>query len=555
MATRRGRSSASPAPGAKITAPVSREFETILTPDALEFLAKLVRKFSGRRAELLAGRAERLARIDGGELPGFLPETKPIRESDWSIAREPHDLQKRHVEITGPAGDRKMVINALNSGADAYMADFEDSQSPTWEACIQGQINLRDAVDGSISFASPNGKEYMLNPRTAVLMVRFRGLHLLEKHVLIDRRPVPASLFDFALYFFHNWKNLASRNTGPYFYLPKMESHLEARLWNDVFNFSEDELRLTRGTIRATVLVETILAGFEMDEILYELRDHSAGLNCGRWDYIFSFIKKFRNRREFVLPDRAQVTMDKAFLGAYVSLSIATCHRRNAHSIGGMSAYIPVRDPGANRLAMERVRADKEREVRAGHDGTWVAHPGLVPLAREIFSKMGGDDQIHRKFEDVSVTPADLLEIPDGDVTESGVRTNIGVGVQYMEAWLRGKGSVPLNNLMEDAATAEICRAQLWQWTRHRARLKDGRVMNLSLFHQLMEEELEKIRGRIGEESYASGEFKLARGLFDRMVSARDFPEFMTLPAYEELLKLERKRSRLEKAESRMPSI
>jgi malate synthase len=531
-----------PSPGIAITVPVSAEFATILTPGALEFLSKLVRKFSKRREELLARRDQRQARIDAGEMPGFLRESEEIRNSEWTIAREPHDLQKRHVEITGPSGDRKMVINALNSGADTYMADFEDSQSPTWEATVQGQVNLREAVKGTISYTSSEGKEYKLHPRTAVLIARPRGWHLLEKHVLLDGQPVSASLFDFALYLFHNSKSLLAKGSGPYFYLPKMESHLEARLWNDVFNFSEEELGLTRGTIKATVLIETILAGFEMDEILYELREHSAGLNCGRWDYIFSFIKKFRNKPELVLPDRAQVTMDKAFLGAYVDLSIKTCHRRNAHSIGGMSAYIPVKEEAANRIAMENVRADKEREVNAGHDGTWVAHPGLVPLAMQIFSSIGGDNQIQKsKRQEVAVSAADLVKTPGGGVTETGVRTNISVGIQYLEAWLRGKGSVPLNNLMEDAATAEICRAQLWQWIRNGTKLSDGRTMSLEIFRTIMEEELEKIKRQTGGESVLPRQFDLARELFSRMVSAKDFPEFLTLPAYEELLKLEKR--------------
>jgi malate synthase len=531
-----------PSPGIAITVRVSAEFATVLTPEALEFLSKLVRKFSKRREELLARRAQMQAKIDAGEMPGFLPETEKIRNSEWTIAREPHDLQKRHVEITGPSGDRKMVINALNSGADTYMADFEDSQSPTWEATIQGQVNLREAVNGTISYVSAEGKEYRLNPKTAVLIARPRGWHLLEKHVLLDGQPVSASMFDFALYLFHNSKTLLAKGSGPYLYLPKMESHLEARLWNDAFNFSEEELGLTRGTIKATVLIETILAGFEMDEILHELREHSAGLNCGRWDYIFSFIKKFRNKPELVLPDRGQITMDKAFLGAYVDLSIKTCHRRNAHSIGGMSAYIPVKEQAANHTAMEKVRADKEREVNAGHDGTWVAHPGLVPLAMQIFSSIGGDHQIQkRKRQEVAVSAADLVKIPGGGVTETGVRTNISVGIQYLEAWLRGKGSVPLNNLMEDAATAEICRAQLWQWIRNGTKLIDGRTMSLEIFRTIMEEELERIKRQIGGESVLPRQFALARELFSRMVSAKDFPEFLTVPAYEELLKLEKR--------------
>ena len=541
MRTREERSPVGSTPGVTIRFPPAfrQEAQGVLTREALEFLSRVVREFSQRRTELLARRIERQARIDGGQMPDFLRETKHVRQGDWTIAKEPDDLQRRHVEITGPACDRKMVINALNSGADAYMADFEDSQSPTWENTIQAQINLRDAIDGTISYTSPEGREYKLNPRVAVLMVRPRGWHLPEKHVLVDGRPVPGSLFDFSLYLFHNLRRLRSKGTGPYFYLPKMESHLEARLWDDVFSFSEDALGMPRGTIKATALIETLPAGFEMDEILYELREHSAGLNCGRWDYIFSFIKKLRNHPKFVLPDRAQVTMDKAFLGAYVNLSIKTCHRRNAHSIGGMSAYIPVKDEKANQLAMEKVRADKEREVRAGHDGTWVAHPGLVPLAKQVFSTIEADHQIQSaKREDVSVTAADLLKVPEGDVTEAGLRTNISVGVQYMEAWLRGKGSVPINNLMEDAATAEICRAQLWQWIRAGARLKDGRAVNLALFRTTMDEEIERLGvGKRGQDF--AGRLGLARRLFDTMVSAHEFPDFMTLPAYDELLKLE----------------
>ena len=535
----------SPVDGVAILAPVSEEYARILTPEALALLARLVRKFSKTREELLENRVQRQRKIDAGLMPGFLAETKQIRESEWTIVPEPADLQERHVEITGPAGDRKMVINALNSGADTYMADFEDSQSPTWDATIQGQINLRDATDGTISYSSPEGKRYRLNPKTAVLIVRPRGWHLLEEHVLVDGRPVSASIFDYCLYFSHNAKKLVSKGTGPYFYLPKLESHLEARLWNEIFDFSEDHLGMPRGTIRATALIETILAGFEMDEILFELKDHSAGLNCGRWDYIFSFIKKFRNLSDMVLPDRAQVTMDKAFLGAYVSLSIQTCHRRNAHSIGGMSAYIPVRDEKANQVAMQKVRADKEREVRAGHDGTWVAHPGLVPLAKQIFSSISGPHQIARKRGDVTLSAADLVRIPEGDVTEGGVRTNISVGIQYLEAWLRGRGSVPLNNMMEDAATAEICRAQLWQWIRHGTKLSDGRTMTNALFLDLMKQELEKIESQVGKGGFAAGRFGLAKGLFERMVISDEFPEFLTLAAYEELLSLEKNEGHL----------
>jgi malate synthase len=533
-------STESPVEGLRVLAPVPKNYAAILTPEALDFLEDLIRRFSTRREELLELRIRRQARIDAGELPAFPPETKQIRNSDWQIAPEPADLQKRIVEITGPAGDRKMVINALNSGADTYMADFEDSQSPTWDNTIQGQINVGDAINGTISYTSPEGKRYRLNSKTAVLIVRPRGWHLLEKHVLVDGSPVSASIFDFSLNFFHNARKLVSKKSGPYFYLPKIESYLEARLWNDIFDFSEVKLGLDAGVTKATVLIETILAGFEMDEILYELRDHSAGLNCGRWDYIFSFIKKFRGSPDMVLPDRAQVTMDKAFLRAYVDLSIKTCHRRNAHSIGGMSAYIPVKDEKANQIALQSVRADKEREVGAGHDGTWVAHPGLVPLASEVFSLIGGPHQMTNKREDVLVKPAHLLQVPQGEITEGGVRTNASVGIRYLEAWLRGKGSVPINNLMEDAATAEICRAQLWQWMHHGTKLKDGRTINESLFRGLLNSELEMIKSQVGEAAFRAGEFELARRLFENIVTSNQFVEFLTLPAYEELLGLEK---------------
>jgi malate synthase len=419
------------------------------------------------------------------------------------------------------------------------MSDFEDSQSPTWNATIQGQLNLRDAIQRTIHYESPEGKAYRLDAKPAVLIVRPRGWHLLERHVLVDGKPVSASIFDFALYFFHNAKRLIANGSGPYFYLPKMESHLEARLWNSIFNFSEDRLGLPHGTVRATVLIETILAGFEMDEILYELRTHSAGLNCGRWDYIFSFIKKFREKKAMVLPDRSSVTMDKAFLAAYVKLSVKTCHRRGAHSIGGMSAYIPVKNEEANRLAMEKVTADKERELKAGHDGTWVAHPGLVPLAKEIFSKMNGSHQMHNLREDVVVSQSDLLSIPTGEATEKGVRTNISVGIQYLEAWLKGKGSVPIDNLMEDAATAEICRAQLWQWIRHGTKLSGGKTVTRELFRALLDEEVDSIRTRIGQEAFQASQFKRSISLFDDVVTADEFQDFLTLSAYEELLSLE----------------
>ncbi len=522
--------------GVEVRAPVSAEFAEILTPEALSFVALLQRTFGARRQELLRLRAERQARIDAGAWPDFLPETRAIREGDWAIAPVPDDLQDRRVEITGPSGDRKMVINALNSGARVFMADFEDANSPTWENTILGQINVRDAIRRTISYTSPEGKPYALNETVATLIVRPRGWHLPEKHVLVDGAPISGSLFDFGLYLFHNAQALAAINSGPYYYLPKLESHLEARLWNDVFVLAQQELGLPRGTIKATVLIETILAAFEMDEILYELRDHSAGLNCGRWDYIFSYIKKFRRKPEVILPDRALVTMTSPFMRAYSLLAIKTCHRRGAHAIGGMAAQIPVKsDPVANEEAMSKVRADKERESRDGHDGTWVAHPGLVPIALESFDRhMPSPNQIGKQRDDVQVSAADLLEVPIGPITEAGVRTNVSVGLQYVEAWLRGMGCVPINNLMEDAATAEISRAQLWQWVRHpRGVLDDGRKVTPELFNGVLDETLEAMRRRLGEGGYAASRFEQAADLFRRLTLADDFVEFLTLPGYD----------------------
>jgi malate synthase len=508
------------------TTALRNEIETqILTPEASSFLTKLSREFEARRQELLARRAARQQQIDAGQLPDFLPETARIREAEWTVAHIPHDLLDRRVEITGPV-DRKMIINALNSGASVFMADFEDSNSPTWQNNLEGQFNLRDAVEGTISYVSPEGKRYDLNSKVATLLVRPRGWHLVERHFLVDEKPISASLFDFGLYFFHNAQRLVRKGTGPYFYLPKMESHLEARLWNDVFYFVQDELGIPRGTIRATVLIETILAAFEMDEILYELRQHSSGLNCGRWDYIFSFIKKFRNHPGFVLPDRSIVTMDKHFLKSYVDLLIQTCHRRGIHAMGGMAAQIPIKnDPAANEKALEKVRQDKLREVRAGHDGTWVAHPGLVPIAKEVFdAHMKEANQIGRRREDVSVTAKDLLAVPEGQITEEGLRWNIDVGLQYLESWLRGSGCVPIYNLMEDAATAEICRAQVWQWVRHGARLSDGRPVTQEMVRQVIAEQKSKLKsGRIVE----------AAEIYDRMITSPDFAEFLTLVAYD----------------------
>lgn len=522
--------------GIEVRGPLHEGFEQILRPEALQLVATLQREFNSTREQLLQRRADRQREIDGGKLPDFLPETEEIREGDWTVASIPRDLQDRRVEITGPSGDRKMVINALNSGAKIFMVDFEDAQSPTWEGLIQGQINLRDANRRTIDFTSPEGKAYKLNDEVAVMMARPRGWHLLEKHVLVDGQPVSGSLFDFALYFFHNAQELLDRGSGPYFYLPKLESHLEARLWNDVFVRAQEIVGIPRGTIRATVLIETILATFEMDEILYELREHSAGLNCGRWDYIFSAIKKFRNLENFIYPERVQVTMTVPFMRAYSLLTIKTCHRRGIHAIGGMSAFIPVRnDPEANDRAFAQVRADKEREANDGHDGTWVAHPGLVPVALDVFNNvMPQPNQIDKKRDDVHVTADDLLAVPDGTITEQGLRTNISVGVQYIGAWLGGQGAVPINNLMEDAATAEISRAQVWQWARHpKGILDDGRKVTLDLFDQLLAEEMEKIEAAVDPQRTPN--YRRAAQLFSDLTHSDEFVEFLTLPGYEML--------------------
>jgi len=524
--------------GVSVLRPIPPGADAILSHDALAFVATLERAFRQRRATLLRRREERQAALDAGVLPDFLPDTAEVRAAEWSVAPIPADLRDRRVEITGPSGDRKMVINALNSGASVFMADFEDANSPTWENTVGGQLNLYDAIRRTVDYTSPEGKAYSLNPEVATLIVRPRGWHLPEKHVLVDGQEVSGSLFDFALYLFHNARELLARGSGPYYYLPKLESHLEARLWNDVFARAQDELGLPQGTVRATVLIETILAAFEMDEILYELRDHSSGLNCGRWDYIFSYIKKLRNRPEVILPDRALVTMTTPFMRAYSLLCIQTCHRRNVHAIGGMAAYIPIKgDPAANELAASKVREDKQREARDGHDGTWVAHPGLVPTALEVFDELmpraKGPNQIERKREDVRVTAADLLEVPEGPITEGGLRTNISVGTQYIEAWLRGMGAVPINNLMEDAATAEISRAQLWQWIRHpRGVLDDGRKVTRELFESMLRTELDTLRERVGEQRFAAGQYRTAAELFTRLTTADEFIEFLTLPGY-----------------------
>ncbi|HET9329168.1 MAG TPA: malate synthase A [Steroidobacteraceae bacterium] len=507
----------------------------VLTPLALQLLASLHRRFNPRRLALLAQREARQRELDDGARPDFLPATAKIRAEDWRVAPVPADLQDRRVEITGPV-ERKMIINALNAPVKAFMADFEDSCAPTWENIVRGQVNLADAVRRNISFADPaTGKIYRLAERTATLIVRPRGWHLPEKHVRIAGEAVSGALFDFALFLANNHEALARRGTGPYFYLPKMESHLEARLWNDVFNAAQDALGIKRGTIKATVLIETLLAAFEMDEILYELREHSAGLNCGRWDYIFSYIKKFRNRRDCLLPDRASVTMERHFLKSYVDLLIKTCHRRGAHAMGGMAAQIPIRDdPRANEAAMARVRADKLREARAGHDGTWIAHPGLAEVAREPFDAvMQGPNQLGVLRADVTVTAADLLQVPEGEITEAGVRGCIRVGVQYLESWLRGNGCVPLYHLMEDAATAEICRAQLWQWLHHGARTSDGRPISMARFDALLTAELEHIHAEVGATRLTHGMFPTAARLFEQMTKSDVFDEFLTLPAYE----------------------
>jgi malate synthase len=522
------------AKGVVIRGPVRPGYEHILTPEAVSFAAELERTFGAERRRLLARRTELQARLDTGWKPDFLPETRDIRESEWEVAKIPKDLLDRRVEITGPT-DRKMVINALNSGANVFMADFEDATTPTWDNLIDGQKNLYDAVRRTITYDDPRtGRHYAVNADPAVLLVRPRGWHLPEAHVLVDGAPMSGALFDFALYFFHNAHALEVRGTGPYFYLPKLESHLEARLWNDVFNHAQDRLGLPRGTIRATVLIETIMAAFEMDEILYELRDHSAGLNCGRWDYIFSYIKKFAKplseQTDTMLPDRGQMTMTTHFLRSYSLLLIKTCHRRGAHAMGGMAAQIPIpNDPAANDAALAKVRADKEREASDGHDGTWVAHPALVAVAKEVFDRMMPEaNQIACKREDVQVTAADLLAIPHGAITEAGLRQNINVGLGYIEAWLRGLGCVPLQHLMEDTATAEISRAQIWQW-KHGARLDDGRTVDLALCRAVLAEELAKLRSA----SRGGDRYEDAAALFDELMAAPAFPEFLTLPAYE----------------------
>jgi malate synthase len=523
--------------GIKVVAAVPSEAAHILTPQALRFISDLEMRSRARRRDLLVARKLRQTRIDAGERPDFLAQTEEIRTADWRVAPVPADLQDRRVEITGPV-DRKMVINALNSGAKMYMADFEDSHSPTWQATLEGQVNLRDAVAGTIEYTSPEGKRYTLNPQTATLLVRPRGWHLDEKHVLVDGQPMSASIFDFGLYFFHNAHALMEKGTGPYFYLPKMEGHLEARLWNDVFMWAQTALGVPHRTIKATVLIETILAAFEMDEILYELRDHIAGLNCGRWDYIFSFIKKFRNRPDCLLPDRAQVTMTTHFLRSYSRLLIHTCHRRGAHAMGGMAAQIPIKnDPAANEQAIAKVRADKQREAGDGHDGTWVAHPGLVSVAMDVFNEhMPKSNQLDKLTPELTITADDLLQVPEGTITPEGLRVNVAVGVRYLESWLRGNGCVPIFNLMEDAATAEISRAQIWQWIRHpEGRFADGTKITAELVREVLDKELAALRESLGPEAYSKSKFDEAGELFLSISTADEFVEFLTLPAYDRL--------------------
>ena len=523
----------------EVRGPVEGRGKEILSPEALEFVSGLQRKFGARRHELLEARAERQQRLAAGEKPTFLPGTRDVREGDWKAAPPPPDLQDRRVEITGPV-ERKMMINALNSGARVFMADFEDANSPTWQNNLDGHANLVDAIDGTIEFRNPDGREYRLNEKVAYLLVRPRGWHLEERHLAVDGRPISGSLFDFGLYTFHNLQRRRARGLSTGFYLPKLESHLEARLWNDVFTHAEEALGAPRGTIRATVLIETILAAFEMDEILYELREHSIGLNAGRWDYIFSFIKKFHGDSTHLLPDRGQITMTVPFMRAYTELLVQTCHKRGTFAMGGMAAFIPSRkDAEVNRVAMEKVREDKEREAADGFDGTWVAHPDLVPVATECFDRVLGAraNQIDRLRPEVSVSPEQLIspDIPGGRITEAGVRQNVSVGIQYIESWLRGNGAAAINNLMEDAATAEISRSQVWQWVHHGARLEDGTPVSEGLVREIEDDELEKLRRQHGPELWAKGRFQEAREIFDHVALSGEFVDFLTVPAYERL--------------------
>jgi malate synthase len=518
-----------------ISGSLQEGYDTILTAEAQKFLLDLHLKFNDRRLDLLQKRKERQKAINNGQLPDFLPETSDIRERQWKVAPLPSDLLDRRVEITGPV-ERKMVINALNSGAKVFMADFEDSNTPNWDNNITGQINMRDAINRTISYTNPkNQKHYKLNDNPATLLVRPRGWHLTEKHITHQGEAMSGSLVDFGLYFFHNAQPLIAQGSGPYFYLPKIESYLEARLWNDVFVYAQDRLGIPQCTVKATVLIETILASFQLNEILYELRDHSAGLNCGRWDYIFSYIKKLRNLDGYVLPDRAKVGMTTHFMSSYSQLVIQTCHKRGVHAMGGMAAQIPIKnDPAANTAAMDKVRNDKLLEVNNGHDGTWVAHPARVNVAMEVFNlHMPDKNQIHNLREDVNVSASDLLQAPKGTITEDGLRNNINVGILYIESWLRGNGAAAIYNLMEDAATAEISRTQIWQWLHNAAPMEDGRIITSELYKAIYTEELEKIQAMVGPERYANGRFEDAAGLFDNLVTNPDFVDFLTLPAYD----------------------
>ncbi|MBV9311421.1 MAG: malate synthase A, partial [Solirubrobacterales bacterium] len=522
--------------GIELLGAIEPRHEEVLTAQALEFVAALQREFGGVRQELLDARAERRARLRAGEALGFLSETQDVREGDWTVAPAPPDMQQRWVEITGPT-ERKMTINALNSGADGFMADFEDANSPTWRNMVEGHINLRDAIEGTITYHGSDGRHYELGDDPATLLVRPRGWHLPEGHVTLDGEPIAGALFDFGLYFFHCAPRLLERGSGPYFYLPKLESHREARLWNDVFCFAQDALGIDRGTIKATVLIETLPAAFEMNEILYELRDHSAGLNAGRWDYIFSAIKCFADRADMVLPDRGAVTMTVPFMRAYTELLAATCHRRGAHAMGGMAALIPSRrDEEANAKALDAVRADKQREVGQGYDGTWVAHPDLVPVAREVFEQglEGAANQLEHKPQ-VAVGSEELLDLAStpGEITEQGLRTDVSVGFQYVSFWLTGRGAAAINSLMEDAATAEISRSQIWQWVKHGAELPDGTTVTPELVRQVLDEETQKIRDAVGEETWTEGRPAETREIFESVALAPELLEFLTIPAYE----------------------
>ncbi|HEY8117179.1 MAG TPA: malate synthase A [Actinomycetota bacterium] len=523
--------------GVEVLGPAEPRFDEILTDEALAFVAGLQREFGGRRDELLEARAERQVRLDKGGRPDFLEATRTVRQADWRVAPAPPDLRDRRVEITGPT-DRKMVINALNSGASCFMADLEDANSPTWSNMVGGQVNLADAVRRTIELTGPEGREYRLTEHPATLLVRPRGWHLPERHMVVDGALVSGSLFDFGLAFFHNAREQLERGTGPYFYLPKLEGHLEARLWNDVFLWAQDRLAIARGTIRATVLIETILAAFEMDEILHELRDHSAGLNAGRWDYIFSVIKKFRRHPDFVLPDRARISMTVPFMRAYTELLVRTCHRRGAHAMGGMAAYIPSRrDPEANELALAKVAEDKVREANDGFDGTWVAHPDLVGTAAAEFDRVLGDrpNQVDRQRDDVGVSADQLLDVrvPGGEITQAGLRANVNVGLRYLMSWLSGVGAAAIDNLMEDAATAEISRSQIWQWVEHGAELSTGQPVTAEVAHAAITTELEDLRERLGSAEFDEPRFEQARTVFERVALSPDFVEFLTLPAYE----------------------